>query len=79
MIAFDIPSEYIPTLMEQLCAIWLDLHRMRFVFYKSAILDLLTNSDYDSLMKKNYSNIKVTGITDVEDNCYNTITKVKSK
>lgn len=50
-----------------------------FSDYKSAILDLLTNSDYDSLMKKNYSNIKVTGITDVEDNCYNTITKVKSK
>ena len=50
-----------------------------FSDYKSAILDLLTNSDYDSLMKKNYSNIKVTGIADVEDNCYNTITKVKSK
>lgn len=50
-----------------------------FSDYKSAILDLLTNSDYDSLMKKNYSNIKVTGIADVEDDCYNTITKVKSK
>lgn len=50
-----------------------------FSDYKSAILDLLTNSDYDSLMKKNYSNIKVIGIADVEDDCYNTITKVKSK
>lgn len=50
-----------------------------FSDYKSAILDLLTNSDYDSLMEKNYSNIKISGISDVEDDCYNIITKVKAK
>lgn len=50
-----------------------------FADYKSSILDLLTNTDYDSLMEKNYGNIKVTGITDVEDNCYNIIIKAKTK
>lgn len=50
-----------------------------FSDYKDSILDLLTNTDYDSLMEKSYGNVKVTGISDVEDSCYDLIIKVKVK
>ena len=50
-----------------------------FSDYKDAILDLLTNTDYESLMTNTYGNVKVTGISDVEDSCYNLITKAKAK
>lgn len=50
-----------------------------FSDYKESILDLLTNTDYESLMQNTYGNVKVTGISDVEDSCYNIITKAKAK
>lgn len=50
-----------------------------FSDYKDSILDLLTNTDYEALMENTYGNVKVTGVSDVEDSCYNLITKVKAK
>lgn len=50
-----------------------------FADYKSSILEYLTNTDFEKLMKDNYGTTLVTGNAAVEEDCYTKITDAKVK